>query len=105
MAFVPNVAPWFSGIISVLTAPLDKSFRANEISELYAEKYGGERMCVLGKGVPDIRDAEGKHGWRMGGVQVHSSGKRVVVVVSAVERYSLARSSLVSIPIVDHEPV
>ncbi|WVQ93224.1 N-acetyl-gamma-glutamyl-phosphate reductase [Kwoniella sp. CBS 9459] len=80
LAFVPNVAPWFSGIISVLTAPLEKSMRASEIFELYEQKYAGEKLITLGKNVPDVRDAEGKHGWRMGGVQVHSSGKRVVVV-------------------------
>ncbi|WRT69052.1 N-acetyl-gamma-glutamyl-phosphate reductase [Kwoniella shivajii] len=80
LAFIPSVAPWFSGIISVLTAPLDKTFRASEIFELYQEKYQNEKLITLGKTVPDVRDAEGKHGWRMGGVQVHSSGKRVVVV-------------------------
>jgi N-acetyl-gamma-glutamyl-phosphate reductase/acetylglutamate kinase len=56
--------------------------RASEVIALYEEKYGSEKMCVVGKGVPDIREFEGKHGWRMGGIQVHSSGKRVVVVVS-----------------------
>jgi N-acetyl-gamma-glutamyl-phosphate reductase/acetylglutamate kinase len=56
--------------------------RASEVIELYEQKYGGEKMCVVGKGVVDVKDAEGKHGWRVGGVQVHSSGKRVVVVVS-----------------------
>lgn len=38
---------------------------------------------MVQKGVVDVRDAEGKHGWRVGGVQVHSSGKRVVVTVSS----------------------
>ncbi|KAK8843320.1 N-acetyl-gamma-glutamyl-phosphate reductase [Kwoniella newhampshirensis] len=80
LAFIPNVAPWFSGIISILTAPLEKTMRASEILELYEAKYGSERLCVVGKGVPDVKEAEGKHGWRVGGVQVHSSGKRVVVV-------------------------
>lgn len=82
LAFIPSVAPWFSGIISVLTAPLAKTFRASEINELYERQYGGERMCVLGKAAPDVIDVQGRHGWRMGGVQVHSSGRRVVVVVS-----------------------
>lgn len=82
LSFIPNVAPWFSGIISVLNAPLTKEFRASEISELYAEKYENERLCIVQKGVVDVRDAEGKHGWRVGGVQVHSGGKRVVVTVS-----------------------
>lgn len=56
--------------------------RASEVTELYVEKYGPEPMCMVGTDVPDVRKVEGKHGWRMGGVQVHSSGKRVVVVVS-----------------------
>ncbi|KIR40435.1 N-acetyl-gamma-glutamyl-phosphate reductase [Cryptococcus deuterogattii 99/473] len=80
LAFIPNVAPWFSGIISVLTAPLDKSMRASEIIELYEEKYGKEPLVQIQKTVPDVTEVMGKHGWRVGGVQVHSSGKRVVVV-------------------------
>lgn len=84
LAFIPNVAPWFSGIISVLTAPLDKSMRASEIIELYEEKYGKEPLVQIQKTVPDVTEVMGKHGWRVGGVQVHSSGKRVVVVVSRV---------------------
>ncbi|WWC91220.1 N-acetyl-gamma-glutamyl-phosphate reductase [Kwoniella dendrophila CBS 6074] len=81
LAFIPNVAPWFSGIISILTAPLNKSFRASEIFDLYKEKYENERLITLSQNqVPDVRDQENKHGWKMGGIQVHSSGKRVVVV-------------------------
>ncbi|ODN74456.1 N-acetyl-gamma-glutamyl-phosphate reductase [Cryptococcus amylolentus CBS 6039] len=80
LGFIPNVAPWFSGIISVLTAPLAKSMRASDISQLYEEMYKGEQLIQVAKGVPDVNDAMGKHGWRVGGVQVHSSGKRVVVV-------------------------
>jgi N-acetyl-gamma-glutamyl-phosphate reductase / acetylglutamate kinase len=80
LSFVPTVAPWFSGIISVLTAPLAKTIRASEVNELYEQKYAGERLVKIQKGVPDVIEGQGKHGWRMGGVQVHSSGKRVVVV-------------------------
>ncbi|KAL7421255.1 hypothetical protein Q5752_004140 [Cryptotrichosporon argae] len=80
LSFIPNVAPWFSGIISVLNAPLSQSLRASEIYDLYAEKYAGEKLVKIIKTVPDVRDVEGVHGWRMGGVQVHSGGKRVVVV-------------------------
>ena len=80
LSFIPTVAPWFSGIISVLNAPLNKTMRASEISELYEEKYANEPMCLVQKGVPDVTEAEGKHGWRVGGIQVHSSLKRVVVV-------------------------
>ncbi|WVN87932.1 N-acetyl-gamma-glutamyl-phosphate reductase [Cryptococcus depauperatus CBS 7841] len=80
LAFIPNVAPWFSGIISVLTAPLEKSMRASEVLELYEEKYGKEPLFQVSKSAPDVTEVMGKHGWRVGGVQVHSSGKRVVVV-------------------------
>lgn len=54
--------------------------RASEVHDLYESKYGNERLITVGKSVPEIKDGEGKHGWRMGGVQVHSGGKRVVVV-------------------------
>lgn len=80
LSFIPTVAPWFSGIISVLNAPLSKVMRASEVHELYETKYAGERLITVGKKVPEIQDGEGRHGWRMGGVQVHSGGKRVVVV-------------------------
>ncbi|KAL7411904.1 hypothetical protein BDY24DRAFT_395304 [Mrakia frigida] len=83
LAFVPSVGPWFAGIISVATVPLSKEMRFSEIKELYEEKYGKEKMVTLlegGKGVVDVRDVEGQHGWTMGGIQVHSEGKRVVVV-------------------------
>lgn len=56
--------------------------RASEIIELYEEKYGKEPLIQVQKTVPDVTEVMGKHGWRVGGVQVHSSGKRVVVVVS-----------------------
>ncbi|KAJ9126766.1 hypothetical protein QFC24_001797 [Naganishia onofrii] len=80
LAFVPNVAPWFSGIISVLSAPLKQSMRADEVWKLYEAKYENEPLVKIQRTVPDVTEAEGKHGWRVGGVQVHSSGKRVVVV-------------------------
>ena len=65
--------------------------RASDINELYAQAYADERLCHVGKDVPDVIEVEGKHGWKMGGVQVHSSGKRVVVVVSHIEAESYGR--------------
>lgn len=64
----------------MLNAPLAKSMRASDVVELYEQKYAGEPLIQILKGVPDVTEVEGKHGWRVGGVQVHSSGKRVVVV-------------------------
>jgi N-acetyl-gamma-glutamyl-phosphate reductase/acetylglutamate kinase len=81
LSFIPTVAPWFSGIISVANIPLKQTMRADDIWKIYEEKYAGEPLVSINrKGVPDVKDAEGRHGWRMGGLQVHSSGKRVVVV-------------------------
>ncbi|KAF8519777.1 acetylglutamate kinase ARG6 [Hysterangium stoloniferum] len=79
--FVPHVAPWFSGILSTVSVPLRKSVTAQEVRALYEARYAGEPLVrILGQGVPQLQDAEGKHGWVVGGFQVHSSGKRVVVV-------------------------
>jgi N-acetyl-gamma-glutamyl-phosphate reductase/acetylglutamate kinase len=78
--FIPTVAPWFSGIVSVLNAPLKQDMRAGDITALYEAKYAAEPLFTVQKEAPDVRDVAGKHGWRVGGVQVHSSGKRVVVV-------------------------
>lgn len=54
--------------------------RASDITALYEEKYAAEPLFKVQKDAPDVRDIAGRHGWRVGGAQVHSSGKRVVVV-------------------------
>jgi N-acetyl-gamma-glutamyl-phosphate reductase / acetylglutamate kinase len=83
VSFIPTVASWFSGIISVANVPLKQTMRADDVFKLYEEKYGKEPLVSINrKGVPDVKDAEGRHGWNMGGVQVHSGGKRVVVVAT-----------------------
>lgn len=83
IAFVPNVAPWFSGIISVLSMPLNDTVTAKDVKVLYEEKYSGEKLITIKKDVPVLQDIENKHGWTVGGYQVHSQGDRAVVVVSA----------------------
>lgn len=83
LAFVPTVGPWYAGIISMLSAPLKQTLRASEVRELYEKFYEGQKLVTLlpaTAGVVDVRDVEGTHGWTMGGLQVHSSGKRVVAV-------------------------
>ncbi|KAG8998294.1 hypothetical protein FRB94_006950 [Tulasnella sp. JGI-2019a] len=79
VAFIPSVAPWFSGIISVLSAPLKETMRASDVRELYEKMYGGEKLIQIKNDIVELRDVEGKHGWTVGGIQVHSGGKRVVV--------------------------
>ena len=81
LAFVPNVGSWFSGIISVLSAPLAAPATAKEIKELYKQKYEGEKLIEVKSDIPTLQDIQGIQGWKVGGVQVHSGGRRVVVVV------------------------
>jgi N-acetyl-gamma-glutamyl-phosphate reductase/acetylglutamate kinase len=82
VAFVPAVAPWFSGILSTLSMPLRHGgLSAADVVELYRTRYAGEPLIAVGREVPGLKDVEGRHGWSVGGFQVHSSGDRVVVVV------------------------
>ncbi|GAA5986633.1 hypothetical protein JCM11641_005171 [Rhodosporidiobolus odoratus] len=80
LAFMPHVAPWFQGIISTVSIPLNKQMRASEIRQLFEDKYAGESLVKVQSEVPEIYQISGKHGVRIGGFQVHSSGKRVVLV-------------------------
>lgn len=81
VAFVPTVAPWFSGITSVLSMPLNKQATAREIRAAYEEAYAGEKLVKIMNEVPTLVNVENKHGWVVGGFQVHSEGDRAVVVV------------------------
>ena len=81
VAFIPTVAPWFSGITSVVSMPLSEKVTARDIRALYEEKYSGEKLVKIQNDVPTLADIENKHGWTVGGFQVHSEGDRAVVVV------------------------
>ncbi|KAM0786855.1 hypothetical protein ACM66B_002281 [Microbotryomycetes sp. NB124-2] len=80
VAFMPFVGPWFQGIISNVSLPLNKEMRAAEIVELFEQKYDNEKLVKVVKGIPEVWEIEGKHGVKIGGFQVHSSGRRVVLV-------------------------
>ncbi|KAH7890235.1 hypothetical protein F5I97DRAFT_1833711 [Phlebopus sp. FC_14] len=82
LAFIPICGPWFSGIISTLSMPLSQQLTARDVKALYADKYAGEKLVRIkdNGNVPVLGEIENKHGWIMGGVQVHSKGERVVVV-------------------------
>jgi len=80
VAFIPAVAPWFSGIQSILSIPLNGKLTAKNVRELYEEKYGGEKLFKILQDVPSLKDYQGKHEWVVGGFQVHSEGDRAVVV-------------------------
>ncbi|KAF8676994.1 Acetylglutamate kinase [Rhizoctonia solani] len=82
VAFTPSVAPWFSGILSIASVPLAKPLRASEIWDLYKHRYEHEKLVRIKEpteGVVELGDVENNHGWVIGGVQVGSSGSRVVV--------------------------
>ncbi|KAI9069000.1 bifunctional acetylglutamate kinase/N-acetyl-gamma-glutamyl-phosphate reductase [Trametes sanguinea] len=80
LAFVPSVAPWFSGILSVLSMPLSGKVTAREVRTLYEERYAGEKLVRIKNEVPTLPDIENQHCWTVGGFQVHSEGDRAVVV-------------------------
>jgi N-acetyl-gamma-glutamyl-phosphate reductase/acetylglutamate kinase len=84
VAFIPSVAPWFQGIISTASIPLKEKMNAVEVREMFEEMYKGEKLIKVQKEVPEVADISGKHGWTVGGFQVHSGGKRAVVVVSTL---------------------
>ncbi|KAH8108935.1 protein ARG5,6, mitochondrial precursor [Phellopilus nigrolimitatus] len=79
VAFVPSVALWFSGILSVLSVPLSRKVAAREVRALYNEMYTGEHLITVGAVVLGLADVEKKHGRTVGGYQVHSEGGRFVV--------------------------
>jgi N-acetyl-gamma-glutamyl-phosphate reductase/acetylglutamate kinase len=106
VAFVPAVAPWFQGIISTLSAPLKQKMTAKQVREAYEAFYEGQQLVELGPNVPEVKvrallppslllydpththdpslarsqDIALQHGIKIGGIQVHSGGERVVVV-------------------------
>ena len=84
VSFIPTVAPWFSGILSVLSAPLTQRVSARDIRALYEEMYKDEALITILDNVPTLGDIQGRQGWSVGGFQVHSEGDRVVVVVSFI---------------------
>lgn len=86
LAFIPNVAPWFQGIISTVSVPLKKEMRASEVKELFEQKYEREKLVKVQSAIPEVADISGKHGVKLGGFQVHSSGRRVVAVVSLLRQ-------------------
>jgi len=82
VGFIPLVAPWFSGIISTASIPLKEKLTSKDVVSLFEEMYGDEKLIRIQKDVVEIKDVQGKHGWRVGGFQTSSNGDRVVIVVS-----------------------
>ena len=64
------------------SVPLKARLTAKEVTALFEERYAGEKLVKVGKDILGVKNVEGKHSWAAGGFQVHSGGKRAVVVVS-----------------------
>lgn len=61
LAFVPNIAPWFQGIISTVSAPLKENMTARNLKEIYQQFYEGEKLVKIKNEVPEVQvsiDAE-----------------------------------------------
>ncbi|KDN36166.1 putative ARG6-n-acetyl-gamma-glutamyl-phosphate reductase [Tilletiaria anomala UBC 951] len=82
VAFIPAVAPWFQGILSTVSAPLSKKLTAKDVRALFEEYYAKDDLVQVGLQVPEVKDISLTHGIKIGGFQVHSSGKRVVAVAA-----------------------
>ncbi|KAF6766823.1 Semialdehyde dehydrogenase, dimerization domain protein [Kalmanozyma brasiliensis GHG001] len=80
VAFIPHVAPWFQGIISTLSAPLKEKMTSKQVKQLYVDFFANEPLVKVQDKVPEVKDIQLQHGLKLGGFQVHSDGKRVVVV-------------------------
>ncbi|PWZ00988.1 putative ARG6-n-acetyl-gamma-glutamyl-phosphate reductase [Testicularia cyperi] len=80
VAFIPHVAPWFQGIISTVSIPLKEKMTSKQIKALYQEFFQNEKLVQIQDKVPEVKDIQLQHGLKIGGFQVHSDGKRVVVV-------------------------
>ncbi|KAF8965422.1 hypothetical protein BDZ97DRAFT_1904049 [Flammula alnicola] len=79
VAFIPSVAPWFSGIVSTVSVPLKQTMTASDVVGLFEEKYAGEKLIKIQKDVVQLHDVEGKHGWVAGGFQMSVERDRVVI--------------------------
>ena len=89
VAFIPTVAPWFSGIITTASIPLKEKLSAKDILDLFQEKYKNEPLIRIQKDVVGLDDVEGRHGWSVGGIQTSVEGDRVVIVVCLLSEHPL----------------
>ena len=92
VAFIPSVAPWFSGIVSTVSIPLNQNLTAKDVMRIFEEKYGGERLVKIKKEVPELKEVKDKHGWVVGGFQTSVEGDRVVIVVCVYFFFSYGSS-------------
>ncbi|KAK2611914.1 Protein arg-6, mitochondrial [Conoideocrella luteorostrata] len=78
-AFMPHVASWFRGIHLTVSIPLKKEMPSREIRQIYQERYAGEKLVKVVGEAPVVKRIQDKHHVEIGGFDVDSTGKRVVV--------------------------
>lgn len=84
LALVPNAAPWFSGIIFVLNAPLARKVSAKDVRPLFEEIYQDERLISIIRKITELKDIENNLRWVVWWFQVHIEGEWVVIMVNEI---------------------
>ncbi|KAM0513955.1 hypothetical protein ACHAPE_007310 [Trichoderma viride] len=82
VAFIPHVAGWFRGITLTLNIPLRKEVTSREITQMYQDRYAGEKLIKVVGEAPLVSAITGRHGVEIGGFSVDPSGKRLVCVAT-----------------------
>lgn len=77
--FMPNVAPFFSGISMTVNAHLNASMTSAALRDLYASRYQDEALIRVVDEAPWVSRIAGKHGVEIGGFIVSADGRRAVI--------------------------
>lgn len=85
VAFMPHVAPFWAGISLTVHLPLSKvaaagAIDASQLLERARARYATEPLLTVSAEPPEVRDARGKHGVRVGGFAVDAARSHAVVV-------------------------
>ncbi len=80
--FMPHVAPHFRGITMTVNLWLRQPMKAEDVRELYRQRYAGEPLVRVTDGAPWVSRIAGKHGVEIGGFTMAPGGKRMIVVAT-----------------------
>lgn len=80
--FMPHVAPHFRGITMTVNLWLRQPMTAEDVRELYRQRYAGEPLVRVTDGAPWVSRIAGRHGVEIGGFTMAPGGKRLIVVAT-----------------------
>lgn len=80
--FLPHVAPHFRGITMTVNAHLARPATRDEIAARYAARYAGEPLVDISNDTPWVSRIAHRHGVEIGGFDLSSGGRRLVVVAT-----------------------